>query len=82
MPLDAARLVTALDAKMSEKIGGDYTTEISDAMKAGLLAAIAEAVIEEITAYGAVAFVAGDFSGDDSAGDTPDNLTATAGTIT
>ena len=92
MALTADDLRDELDAQFATLIGDDYANNADrEAIKAGMLQAIANAVTiyltggagESGTLDGAeVGFVAGDFAGEDSASDTPDNITASGGTIT
>jgi hypothetical protein len=85
MALSAADLASEIDNQMSAIVGADYDAQ-SDDIKASLCTAIANAVYvwllggtgsNRSDGSGAVTHAGADFTvgGDDSAGDTPDNIT-------
>ena len=85
----AVALTNEIDARCSDIIGSDYD-DLNDAMKDGIFKAVGDAVYAWLTGgasitspdtFGGmkVVLVAGDLAGTDSAGDTPDNVTADGG---
>jgi hypothetical protein len=70
MALDSSRLTDAIDAKMALYVTGYSTNANRSNVKAGMLKAIAEAVIEEITGNATV-------SATDTHGDTITNAPVT-----
>lgn len=82
MALDAEGLRDLMDEKYAA-INEDYEADqpTRNQLKAGLLLAMAQAIVQHIQENAEVAFEAGNITGEDSNGDTHDDLTATAGTI-
>ena len=72
--------VDAIVALLQTEHGDDFD---EDAARENLEPIVQEleTMIRTMLGDAEVAFVAGDFGGDDSNGDTPDNITATGGTV-
>ncbi len=83
MAMDAATLANLIMTKM-EGNSPDFDamdTADKEAVRDALFLSIAEAVVEHLQGDAEVAFSVGDFSGTDSNGDTPDNISASGGSI-
>lgn len=73
--------IDAIVALLETEIGDDFDEDTARASLEPIVQEL-ETMIRTMLGDAEVAFVAGDFGGSDSNGDTPDSITATGGAIT